>query len=71
MCKVLKVSKSGYYKWAHKVLCKQELRRLMLIEEIHNVYRASRCRYGSPRITKELNMHGIEVSQVLVAKFMK
>jgi putative transposase len=71
MCKVLKVSKSGYYKWLDKVPSKRKLRRLMLIEQIHIAYRASRCRYGSPRITKELNMHGIEVSQVLVAKLMK
>ena len=71
MCKVLKVSTSGYYKWLHKMPSKRELRHVMLIEEIHIVYRASRCRYGSPRITKELNMQGIEVSQVLVAKLMK
>jgi putative transposase len=71
MCKVLKVSTSGYYKWVHKIPSKRELRNIMLVEEIHKIYRASRCRYGSPRITKELNMQGIKVSQVLVAKLMK
>jgi len=71
MCKVLKVSTSGYYKWLHKIPSKRELRHVILIEEIHRVYRASRCRYGSPRITKELNMEGIQVSQVLVAKLMR
>lgn len=71
MCKVLKVSTSGYYKWLHKMPSKRELRHVMLIQEIHKIYRASRCRYGSPRITKELNMQGIQASQVLVAKLMK
>jgi len=71
MCKALKVSTSGYYKWLHKTPTKRALRNIMLTEEIYIVYRASRCRYGSPRITKELNMQGIKVSQVLVAKLMK
>lgn len=71
MCKVLKVSTSGYYKWLHKTPSKRAIRHVMLIEEINRVYRESRCRYGSPRITKELNMQGIEVSQVLVAKLMR
>ena len=71
MCKVLKVSTSGYYKWLYKMPSKRELRHVMLIEEINRVYRESRCRYGSPRITKELNMQGIEVSQILVAKLMR
>ena len=71
MCKVLKVSTSGYYKWTNKRLSKGEERRQMLIKEIHLIYRASKCRYGSPRIAKELNMQGIKVSEVLVAKLMQ
>jgi transposase InsO family protein len=71
MCQVLKVSKSGYYKWVHKKPSKRTLRKLMLIKEIHRVYRFSKGRYGSPRITKELNMQGIEVSKVAVAKLMR
>lgn len=71
MCKVLKVSKSGYYKWLHKVPSARELRTIMLIKEIRSVYISSKGRYGSPRIAKELNMQGIKVSQVLVAKLMR
>lgn len=71
MCKVLKVSKSGYYKWLHQIPSKRALRKAMLIKEIHRVYRLNKGRYGSPRITKELNMQGIEVSKVMVAKLMR
>jgi transposase InsO family protein len=71
MCQVLKVSTSGYYKWLYKTPSKRELRNAMLIKEIHIVYRASRGRYGSPRIAKELNMQGISVSRPLVAKLMR
>lgn len=49
----------------------RELRRELLIKEIQVVYRTSRCTYGSPRITKELNAQGIKASQPLVAKLMR
>lgn len=71
MCSVLKVSTSGYYKWLHKTPSNRELRNIMLIKEIHLIYRASRGRYGSPRIAKELNMQGVPVSRLLVAKLMR
>lgn len=71
MCKVLKVSQSGYYKWLKRTPSKRALRQTMLIKEIHAIYRLSKGRYGSPRIAKELNMAGIKVSVVLVAKLMQ
>jgi putative transposase len=71
MCQVFKVSKSGYYKWTHKKPTKQQIRNTMLKTEIEKIYRTSKGRYGSPRITKELNMQGIAVSKVLVAKLMQ
>lgn len=71
MCKVLKVSTSGYYKWINKTPSKRELRKTMLTQEIKRVYRIFKGRYGSPRITKELNMQSINVSRVLVAKIMR
>lgn len=71
MCKVFKVSKSAYYKWLHKLPSKRLLRKQVLTKEINRIYRFHKGRYGSPRITKELNMQGISVSQVLVAKIMR
>ena len=43
----------------------------MLTKEIYRIYHSSKCRYGSPRITKELNVEGTKVSQPLVAKLMR
>jgi putative transposase len=71
MCKVLKVSTSGYYKWIKKEPSKRSLRNEMLKQEIHTVYRVSKGRYGSPRIAKELQMQGMKVSVHLVAKLMQ
>lgn len=71
MCLVLKVSRSGYYKWLLAIPSKRKLYQDFLKTEIKQVYQASKCRYGSPRITKELNMKGIQASQPLVAKLMR
>lgn len=71
MCKVLQVSKSGYYKWLNRVPSKRSIRNSQLVKEIQIVHKCSRFRYGSPRIAKELNMNGIKVSQPLVAKLMR
>ncbi len=42
----------------------------MITQHIKQVYEASLCRYGSPRIAVELNAQGIKVSEPLVAKLM-
>ena len=71
MCKVLQVSKSGYYKWLKQLPSKRAIRNASLVKDIHRVYRMSKRRYGSPRITKELNCEGIKASKPLVAKLMR
>jgi transposase InsO family protein len=71
MCKALKVSTSGYYKWLHQVPSKQKQRRTMLLEEIKIAYTNSKKTYGSPRITTELQKKNIVVSKFLVAKIMQ
>jgi len=71
MCRILKVSVSGYYKWKHRAPSEREKYNEYLVNEIRQVYGTSKKRYGSPRITKELKMKGIKVSQPLVAKLMR
>lgn len=71
MCQVLQVSKSAYYRWSKGIVSARRIRRDFLKKEIRRVYVASKCRYGSPRITKELKMHGVKVSQPLIAKLMR
>lgn len=71
MCRALKVSSSGYYRWLKSVPSKRKLYRDFLSKVIKEVYKSSRQRYGSPRIAKELQMKGIKASRPLVAKLMK
>jgi transposase InsO family protein len=65
------VSTSAYYKWLANKTSSRKDRRQMLKIEIEKVFHWSKCIYGSPRITKELNQQGIPVSEVLVATIMR
>lgn len=71
MCKVLQVSCSGYYKWKGRPISKRALKKNELKQEITAIYFASKQRYGSPRITFELNSLGYKISRISVAKYMK
>ena len=71
MCKVLKVSSSSYYNWRKNPVSKKQQRDNFLLVKIKSAHIKSRETYGSPRITKELNMQGTDVSQKTVARIMK
>jgi putative transposase len=71
MCKVLQVSTSGYYKWKSKPISNRILTKNEIKQKITTIYFASKQRYGSPRITIELNALGYKISRITVAKYMK
>jgi len=71
MCNVLKLSSSGYYKWKNRPRSKRLLLKEKIKEQITSIYFASKQRYGSPRITFELNSLGYKISRITVAKYMK
>lgn len=73
MCKVLKVSKSGFYKWlkmrTHQSDCEKEKERLKgMIRRLFYEYRET---YGSPRITHELRKQNIHISEKTVGRYMR
>ncbi|MED0701741.1 IS3 family transposase [Aeribacillus composti] len=70
MCEVLKVSRSGYYKWRDRPKSARQERREELTQEVRRVYIESRQLYGSPKVTKKLNHGGIKVSQKTVSRIM-
>ena len=71
MCKVLNVSRSGYYAWKSRIPSKRQVVNDELLENIREVYKKSRRVYGSPRITDELNEHGLKCGKNRVARIMK
>jgi transposase InsO family protein len=71
MCKVLQVSKSGYYGWKNRSENKRSKRQLLLKEKIKRIYQSGKQRYGSPRIRQQLLAEGVPVSAKTVAKYMR
>lgn len=71
MCKVFKISRSGYYDWLKRKPSKRALETQRLKEQVHTLYRGSKGRYGSPKITDELRDNGWKVSRPRVARIMR
>ncbi len=71
MCKVLKVSRSGYYAWRKRVPSRREIEDRSHARAIREVHRESRGTYGSPRIYRRLRMADIACSRHRVARIMR
>jgi putative transposase len=71
MCKVLKVSVSGFYDWCDRPKSKRSQEDEKLTEQIMMFHCGSRCTYGSPRIYKDLKAAGHRVSENRVARLMR
>jgi len=71
MCRVLQVSRSGYYRWLKRKPSPRQLDNQRLDAEIREIYDASKQRYGSPKITQELRDQGRKVGKNRVARRMR
>lgn len=71
MCKVLKLSRTGYYKWLKRGESNRERRDRELIDHILRIHRETRGIYGAPRIHTELGVNGIKVGKKRVARLMR
>lgn len=75
MCRVLGVSKSGFYKWHSRLtggqLSEQQVRREELKQKIAYSFHESHGIYGSPRIRQDLVSWGYLVCERTVGRYMK
>lgn len=72
MCRLLKVSRSGFYAWEDRPLSARACSDLALTAKIHAIHRRSRESYGAPMIHAELaDDHGIHVGRKRVARLMR
>jgi putative transposase len=71
LCQTLEVGPAGYYAWRQRPRSTREQRRDTLLMEIHVVHTQMKERYGSPRMTAELNARGLACSENTVATLMK
>ncbi|HVP77023.1 MAG TPA: IS3 family transposase [Thermodesulfobacteriota bacterium] len=71
MCRVLEVSKSGYYDWLDSRESKRARRHTYLLTRIRQAHIESREIYGTPRIHAELVDQGEQVGKNTVAYLMR
>jgi putative transposase len=72
MCRVLKISRSGYYAWCDRPLSARARRDHWLTEKIEAIHQRSRGVYGAPMIHAELaDDYGIRVGRKRVARLMR
>jgi putative transposase len=71
MCKVLDVSRSGFYKWLSAPPSERSRRREELGERIAYHYHDNHGLYGAPKITNCLNEEGTQVGEKTVGRMMR
>jgi putative transposase len=71
-CRLLGVSRSGYYEWAANRPSARAQTDAELVERIRSIHKAHRGVYGSPRIHAELRLaHDIRVGRKRVERLMR
>ena len=71
MCRVLGVSRSGYYAWGKRPTSARKMADQSLTEKIEVIHQKSRRTYGSISIQKELAKNGIKCGHNRVARLMR
>jgi len=71
MCRVFEVSRSGYYRWIKRKPSQRELENQRLDAQIGEIFAGSKGRYGSPKVTRELQDRGHRVGKNRVARRMR
>jgi putative transposase len=72
MCRLLQISRSGFYAWLERPMSERARTDLMLTGKIEAIHRRSKGVYGSPNIHAELaDDHGVRVGRKRVARLMR
>jgi putative transposase len=71
MCRVLDVTRSGYYAWLHRPTSNRAKENARLLRLIRASYKASPGIYGSPRVFLDLREAGETCSKHRVARLMR
>lgn len=73
MCKVLGVSRSGYYEWLREFTGPQERNqhKYKVMRSIEDIFKAGRGYYGAPKIHFHLCGLGFDISPATVSRYMQ
>jgi len=71
LCRVMQVSRSGYYAWRSRAPSPRATQDLVLSETVTEIHKASRGTYCSPRVHAELRARGHRVNRKRIARLMR
>ncbi len=71
LCRVLQVSRSGYYAWRVRKPSARDLEDERLRPKVVEAFKTGRGTYGSPRVRDELVDQGFEIGRKRVARLMR
>jgi putative transposase len=71
LCRVLDVSRSGYYAWSNRSPSPRSIEDSRIVAEVAAVFEEHKGRYGSVRITRELRDGGVRVGRHRVRRLMR
>ena len=71
MCRVLGVSRSGYYAWRGRAPSSRSVEDGRIAGRIRTIHEKSRGTYGSLRVHAELREGGVRVGRKRVARLMR
>ena len=71
MCRVLEVSRAGYYAWRARPLAERVKENQALLARIRAIYAETKGRYGSPRVHQELRALGLTCGKHRTARLMR
>ncbi len=71
LCRVLRVSRSGYYAWRDRKPSVRALEDERLRPKVVEAFKTGRGTYGSPRVLDELIEQGFEVGRRRIARLMR
>src|SRR5271169_5228812 len=70
-CRVLGVSRSGYYAWRTRPASVRATMDAVLTKQVHGIHACTRGTYGVPRVHAELRAQGVRVGRKRVARLMR
>lgn len=70
LCKLLKISRSGYYEWSTRPLSKHYETDVDLAAEIYEIHERSHRTYGAPRVAAQLHDRGLHHGTKRIARLM-
>jgi len=71
LCRVLKVSSSGYYAWVDRPLSKRAAEEVRLMAEIQGAHRRTRKVYSAEKLQYDLAEHGIKAGICRIRRIRK